>query len=87
MKTRKSERLCAPNGYLNSSDIEMLISTNGFYTDGIGNTKSPPPTHIEVRLIAEAIYKRIRKSKRNIAVNANAWIGDEHGVPLPRISL
>lgn len=81
------KRLCPPNGYLNSYDIETIISTNGFYTDGLGNTKKLPSKQIDVSLIAKAIHKRIRKANRNIAVNANTWVGDEHGVPQPKISL
>ena len=42
---------------------------------------------IDRDLVIKSILKRIRKMERNVAINANTWMGNENGVPQPRISL
>jgi hypothetical protein len=61
------------------------VKINLRLTNGYGNTKKFPSNEIERDIVIRAIQKRIRKANRNIAINANTWIGDEHGVPQPSI--
>lgn len=73
--------------YMKFREAAIDAEVKGVYKDGFGNSKKLPSNGIDRDLVIKSILKRIRKMERNVAINANTWMGNENGVPQPRISL